>query len=556
MVASFARVIGAAAFLCAFASAGTKDGDAGLWLARAQAARAAGDLAGALKALERADALAAGDPVVEAPIAFEFGVLKRPERARGIISALIARRPKDADLWLIQAAIAAQTRETALGLRSLAEAERLSTGDTKRLARAADLYDEFYEQKEALRILAACLKRESGSLGLWIAQGEAAGPAGDRALGVKSLDRARELAAGDRSQLARVASLYANLDEPAKALDILAALLRASPDDAELWLLQAETGDKIGARTLTTESLRRYQRLAGENRRWLARAARLYAGRGEAKAALALLAPVFRDAGPVDPDLAIEQAAAAITAGDKELARRSVALAEAAAAGDGRRLARVAELYADAGDADGSRALSGKLVAAEPENPEQWIARARTEARLGDRALAAEALAKARALAAGNWARLAQIADLDVELGEADAALGILGDQTRLFPSDPDPRIALSRAALRLGRRAVALESLKLAEASSTDPGRLHTIALLLDETGEHERARALFERATRLRPDSSEYFKDLGVCEFRAGAVEKAAASLKTAVDLDPADEEAVSSLDAVRAAASSRAR
>ncbi|MCX5796732.1 MAG: tetratricopeptide repeat protein, partial [Elusimicrobia bacterium] len=117
--------------------------------------------------------------------------------------------------------------------------------------------------------------------------------------------------------------IYANLGEYRAALAMLPGLLKKSPDDARLWLEQADLAARAGDRKLALESLPRAKtaKLDAQDR---SRLRGIYADLGEYHAALAMLQGPLKSS-PENSRLWLEQADLAARAGDRKLALESLA---------------------------------------------------------------------------------------------------------------------------------------------------------------------------------------------------------------------------------------
>jgi tetratricopeptide (TPR) repeat protein len=114
-------------------------------------------------------------------------------------------------------------------------------------------------------------------------------------------------------------------------------------------------------------------------------------------------------------------------------------------------------------------------------------------------------------------------------------AVELLQSLVRDRPDDFEARLQLIDSALAAGRRDVAETSLDFARTLAVTPLQRRRLADAYLQIGAYPRAVELLRGLAKENPSDPGLFKDLGVSEFLGGDPKAAAASLETAIRLDP---------------------
>ncbi|MBI4676949.1 MAG: tetratricopeptide repeat protein [Elusimicrobia bacterium] len=448
--------------------------DAGVWLARADAARLAGDHRLALECLGRALPLRPHDPeFLEKAVEICSGPAGRGEMPAECGEALrqslrlTKSSPQDPLPWVLAAELAARAGDGALARRSLARARALG-GGARLKVRMARRYDDLREPQ-----LASTLWREAAA-GLWDAAvalscAERAQGIGNRRLALRCLERAEQVGRGpgmrlSQDELRRIVAAYRALGESGRALPAQEDLSRSEPERVLFLLDYAEAAAAAGRRDAALERLDRAQRLR-PSRDELRRIAAAYRALGEDGRAL----PLLESLSLLEPEQAssqVEYAVAAAAAG-----RRDAAL---------ERLDRAQRL--------------------KPSQDE-----------------------------------LRRIASAYRTLGERARALAIHEGLVRRRPDQALARVDHAEAAAEAGRREAALASLAKAEGLRPTKEEKHRIARAYQALGESGRGLPLLRALTSEHPLEPALWSDLGVCAHLSGSVPDAITSYRKALDLDP---------------------
>ncbi|MDD5630035.1 MAG: tetratricopeptide repeat protein, partial [Elusimicrobia bacterium] len=288
----------------------------------------------------------------------------------------------------------------------------------------------------------------------------------------------------------------------------LPGLLQGGPEDAGLWLEQADLAWRAKDRKLARESLARVrkERLDARQR---AKMRGLCVDLGEYRAALEL-----------EPD-PLEQAELARRAGDRTLALEALARARQRPL-DARELARARGMYAELGEYRAALELHPGL-----------LEQADLAARAGERRLALESLARARA-GKLDAQELARARGIYAGLGEYRPALALLQEALPSSPEDSKLWLEQADLAARAGDRGLALESLERARAFGRKDDRLKT-ALIYQELRMFGPALELLRRLAEEQPGNAGLLSELGVCLHLSGATPEAIRQLRAAIALDP---------------------
>lgn len=276
----------------------------------------------------------------------------------------------------------------------------------------------------------------------------------------------------------RMIRLYRGFAEFGRAQAQLAAMIKASPPSAALWIERAE----LAART------------------------------GEARATLRFL----DEARKLKPN-AGEQGLIA------ELAKNTNALAARKLAPD---------------PAGPDRAAAQKIEQAayiqESRSRDLSLTRAAAAVQAGDRATALTLLAEARALHPDAASRR-RIASLYAELKDFPPARALLDELIVGAPGDPALRVDRAALAAASGDRASALAFLTDARKLRPGPDDLRRMAYLHQELKDYVPGLSLFDALIKEQPKDAALRADRGLCRYLNGQAHDALADLQAAIDLDP---------------------
>ena len=142
---------------------------------------------------------------------------------------------------------------------------------------------------------------------------------------------------------------------------------------------------------------------------------------------------------------------------------------------------------------------------------------------------------RAAALVPGRLKYTLRVAIIFRRLKWYRLSLELLRGLTAAEPGDFDAWIERAETALEAGDRTQAEASLIRARALALEPGDLRRLSLSEQQAGDFAAALGILEKLSREAPKDAAVFQDLGVCEYMSGAPEKGAASLETAIRLDP---------------------
>ncbi|MBI3552096.1 MAG: tetratricopeptide repeat protein [Elusimicrobia bacterium] len=513
------------------------------------------------------------------------------------LSAVSPRFPEAISrLWLRRAALAAGAGDREAAFKSLAEVapSRLDLESRRRLA---FLYQDLKDYGRAQRVWDELVKSSPGDASLRFERASLAARAGERGAALAGLAEV-EPSRLDEASRRRLAALYRDLKDYARARRLWDGLVANSPQDASLRLERADLAARAGERAAALAALAEVEpsKLDFDGRR---RLAFLYEDLKDYGGAKSVWDGLINDL-PGDASLRLERASLAARAGERESALRSAAEIEPSKLDEGGRR-RLAALYRDLKDYGRARGLWNDLLKDSPGDASLALDRAALAAQGGQReqALAALAEVEPEKLDAGGRRRLALLyeslkdygrarrlfdelvksapadaalaldrASLAVQAGEREAALKALaavrlsrldlngrhrlallyqdvkeyGRARRLLDelaasSPGDASLALDRAALAVaaGERGAALAALAGAEPSKLDLDGRHRLALLYQDVKEYAPALRLLEELARERPTDAGLAADLGLCKYLRGDADGAMADLRAAIKLDP---------------------
>jgi arylsulfatase A-like enzyme/Tfp pilus assembly protein PilF len=129
-----------------------------------------------------------------------------------------------------------------------------------------------------------------------------------------------------------------------------------------------------------------------------------------------------------------------------------------------------------------------------------------------------------------------QLAHLERETGNANAAIAALQRALKLNPSDPEAAALLGAYLIGAGRHADAIALLRpYADGTAADPQVLVTLALALARERRTNEALALVERARAADPSNAMLFVDKGTIQLMAGNQSDARKAFEAALALNP---------------------
>ena len=331
-------------------------------LDRAGLAAKAGDRAAALALLAEARAKDAGE-AARRRMAELYLELNEFGPARDLLDGLIAGAPHEPRLRIDRALAAARTGDRAAALRGLADAAARRP-DPGAMRRMALLHLELGDASPARDLIDRLVKDSPKDPLLRVDRAAVAAAAGDRARALRELAEARALSPGPGTRQ-RIAFLYQDLKDEARARELMRELRTDSPPSARLEIDRAARAARDGDRAAALERLAEARTFGPsfDERRLMAS---LYQALDEPTEARALLDGLMA-AAPRDPGLRIDHAALAARTGD-----RAAALASLAAAGglgpDAADRRRMALIRQDLKDHAGALALLEPLAREQPAN--------------------------------------------------------------------------------------------------------------------------------------------------------------------------------------------
>ncbi|MBI5210573.1 MAG: tetratricopeptide repeat protein [Elusimicrobia bacterium] len=371
----------------------------------------------------------------------------RPKEALAALAKASSLRPADAATLLRLAAAARQAGDPAQAAGVLSRAEKLSLDPRQRTA-AASLALGMGEPRQALKLLATPTVIASRDAESHYLTAVAAQQAGDRATAAQALERMLRLPLS-AEQSSRAAQLAGLLGEGSGAPPG-----RNDGADAGARLDIAAEASRAGDRR------RALSALAGAasstpDREQSRRMAHLYAGLGEHRAALDILARLAAGA-PSEPGPQVELAAGAAAAGDRPRALQALARAVELRP-DAPMRRRSAVLYQQIGELEAARSLLDALVRESPADGGYLADRGVLRAVAGDREGAVEDLKSAIEREPGLLSAYLTLGGLYVAQGRGEQARAVF---ERALAGPPRP----GDAALR---RLIEAESKKLGPAQA-----------------------------------------------------------------------------------------
>jgi tetratricopeptide (TPR) repeat protein len=333
------------------------------------------------------------------------------------------------------------------------------------------LYLYMGEYRKSLESSDRYVRKYPGDIWNWFRRVEAAIGAGDRVVAADALKRIEALTAADAGRDAGLEEIYALLDQRLEGRRI-SWILTSCPEtissrSTEAWVLSARDRE----RSLSLKALDQALRL-----------------RSASPESRKTIAEVFGDIARQEASRPRSRALGAL------LVRARAAVDRAERPESFYRLAQgfaLAEQYPEAGvlfaalhDSPEDRVFREQLATWRKDKnligEPGWAAgeafsAAQAGVRAGARADALILLGRAAKLNDRGAAGAIRISGLYGELGDRKA-LELLEPYVKAAPGDADLLIALSRAAVRLGDRDLALDSLRKAERAAADPARLRDL--------------------------------------------------------------------------------
>ncbi len=136
-----------------------------------------------------------------------------------------------------------------------------------------------------------------------------------------------------------------------------------------------------------------------------------------------------------------------------------------------------------------------------------------------------------------------------LEAGDTAGAIEILVEGVSTFAKSAEARWVLGQALLQAGKGASALAVLSKAhELDGENPGIEGSLADAYARVGQHQRAKAAYERTLESRPDSWLTWQRYGYTLFRLGDLESAVNALHRAIALNPDDAYAYRTVSSIR--------
>ena len=340
---------------------------------------------------------------------------------------------------------------------------------------------------EANRILGT-IYAALGEAGQPVRPGE--DPATYRRVAIEALEKSRKAGAFDANAELMLGRLYAQSEEPAKAIGPLRRVVEDYPGYPDAALLLADAYAATGQAAQAVETLEQAIAVNPGFLRGRLRLAELY----EAQRRYREAADTYAAARAANPrlDFTSAQAAALINAGHSDEARRMLvaALARRAAAEPG-------HLY-----------LLGQA-----------------ERRLGNAAAAAEAAARLQQVAPGDVRAVYLTAQLATDAGRHDEAIHAYEKLIASAPEDTSFVYGYAHALDKAGRPADAERALRgVLQRDPRDAAALNALGYMFAERGERlEEAVALVQQALEIEPGNPSFLDSLGWAYFRQGRFDRA---------------------------------
>ncbi len=159
-------------------------------------------------------------------------------------------------------------------------------------------------------------------------------------------------------------------------------------------------------------------------------------------------------------------------------------------------------------------------------------------ANAAERRRAIIAISPPQAAAPGELASIAALA----RQGQYERAAAAAAALTQRYPRDPRPWAELARYRLITGRQAEGVQAIeRLEKLSPDDPASSNFIGSLYSLADLPQRAAPHFRRAAQAKPDNPRFVYDLAASQRMIGALDDALRTVERAIELDPANTEAL---------------
>ncbi|MBI5209617.1 MAG: tetratricopeptide repeat protein [Elusimicrobia bacterium] len=496
------------------------------WLKAAEDAARAGDRDAALAAL--AGARRSGlDEASSDRVTGLYAELKMYPDALASLARRKVRRPEDAGAFIALAKKALASGDRRLALKALDGAALAAPGREDALE-LASLFAGLGEFSRALAVLERSPQAGSEETALLVDLARRALAAGRREAALRALAAASRRAPAP-DDACRMAAAYVELKEWGKALAVLEGS-GPRPSDAGLAVDAARGAWAAGQREAASRALALARR-CGPSEGDARRLAAAHAEFKEPGKALDILEGLAR-LEPGDVGLCMELADAALRAGERALALRSLAVAGRGAP-DWKSARRMAVIYAELGET--RKALAAlELLSPWPRDARLVVGLARKAAGAGDRPLALKAADMARGMKPDRESGR-ELAGLYLGWGEGRKARGLLEELSREAGPDAGLLLDLADAAAELKDKAGALDALRRAQGLAPDERARGRAALLFQRLGEYEAALRLLDALVIEQPGQARYLGDRGVVRALLGMAGEAEADLKAAIGLAP---------------------
>jgi putative PEP-CTERM system TPR-repeat lipoprotein len=320
-----------------------------------------------------------------------------------------------------------------------------------------------------------------------------------------------------------------------EAIEILQPLLAQESEDAELYGLLAIADLQRGKSQSALDMLLRTAQRYPENLDVKLQLAEGYRVTGDPQKAIDLLAGL----GTGSADDFRRQRIIMSSFMDLEQTEYALVMAERileSGTQDGKTLIYIGQMYAEAGRADLGRAVLQDSLTAAPNDIKTLLALAALEE--GDRQFdtARERYESVILVDPGNLKATLGLAELASTLGDTALSARYLERARNDHPDEVRVRLTLAISYLRNHKhREARTLARELARIGSDDPLVSQAVGRILLETGALEEAQAQFELANRLAPDSVDILLGLSQSLMAQGNAEVAFQSLQRALTLDP---------------------
>ena len=194
------------------------------------------------------------------------------------------------------------------------------------------------------------------------------------------------------------------------------------------------------------------------------------------------------------------------------------------------------ELYEQQGQADRARALTGRILAERPEDPELYFWIGDLAIDQGDFATASrafETMVEVDSLSAEGWTNAAYAY---LRLEQPDRAAALLEQGRELLPKEVRILRLLALAYRDLERPDDAIAALETAADIEPENHEIrYELAETLEKASRYDEAKALFEEIVAQYPDNIDYLFGLASCVEQSGDFEAAVAHFEILLQKDP---------------------